>query len=100
MDRKHAEAIIEGILFTFGEALEPQRIAKALEMETKEVKEIILDMKNRWEEEGRGVQIVELDGAFQMCTSADIYDYLIRIAKQPRKQILTDVLLETLSIIA
>lgn len=100
MDRKHAEAIIEGILFTFGEALEPQRIAKALEMETKEVKEIILDMKNRWEEEGRGVRIVELDGAFQMCTSADIYDYLIRIAKQPRKQILTDVLLETLSIIA
>lgn len=100
MDRKQAEAIIEGILFTFGEALEPQRIAKALEMETKEVKEIILDMKNRWEEEGRGVQIVELDGAFQMCTSADIYDYLIRIAKQPRKQVLTDVLLETLSIIA
>lgn len=29
-----------------------------------------------------------------------MYDYLIKIAKQPRKYVLTDVLLETLSIIA
>ena len=35
-----------------------------------------------------------------MCTKPEAYDYLIRIAKQPKKQVLTDVLLETLSIIA
>ena len=29
-----------------------------------------------------------------------MYEYLIRIAKQPKKHVLTDVLLETLSIIA
>ena len=29
-----------------------------------------------------------------------MYDYLIRVARQPRKYVLTDVLLETLSIIA
>jgi len=41
-----------------------------------------------------------LDGAYQMCTKPEIYEYLIRIAKQPKRRVLTDVLLETLSIIA
>lgn len=35
-----------------------------------------------------------------MCTKAEYYEYLIKIAKQPKKRVLTDVLLETLSIIA
>ncbi len=37
---------------------------------------------------------------FQLCTKNEMYEYLIRIAKQPRKAALTDVALETLSIIA
>ena len=35
-----------------------------------------------------------------MCTKKEMYEYLIRVAKQPKKYVLTDVLLETLSIIA
>ena len=35
-----------------------------------------------------------------MCTKAEYYEYLIKIAKQPKKRVLTDVLLETLSIVA
>ena len=46
------------------------------------------------------MQLTELDGSYQMCTKPELYEYLIRMAKQPRKQVLTDVLLETLSIIA
>ncbi|MDD6194255.1 MAG: SMC-Scp complex subunit ScpB [Lachnospiraceae bacterium] len=100
MDRNKMEAAIEGILFTFGEAVDPGRIAKALEVETKEVVEVIKDMQSRLKEQERGIQITELDGSYQMCTPPELYEYLIRIAKQPRKQVLTDVLLETLSIIA
>ena len=44
--------------------------------------------------------LMKLDGAYQMCTRTEMYEYLIRIAKQPKKRVLTDVLLETLSIIA
>ena len=43
---------------------------------------------------------MKLDDSYQMCTSPDIYEYLIKIAKQPKKYVLTEVLLETLSIIA
>ena len=57
-------------------------------------------MADRYEAEARGVRIIELDNSFQMCTKPEAYEYLIRIAKQPKKYVLTDVLLETLSIIA
>lgn len=46
------------------------------------------------------MRIIGLDESYQMCTSQNTYEYLIRIAKQPKKYVLTDVLLETLSIIA
>ncbi len=100
MDKREMEAAIEGVLFTFGEAIEPSRIAKALDVETKEVVDLLHEMQAKYKEQKRGIQITELDGAFQMCTSAELYDVLIQIAKQPKKQVLTDVLLETLSIIA
>ena len=35
-----------------------------------------------------------------MCTKKETYEYLIRVATQPKKHALTDILLETLSIIA
>ena len=57
-------------------------------------------MMDKYEEEDRGVRIVELENSFQMCTKPEMYEYLIRVARQPRKYVLTDVLLETLSIIA
>ncbi len=100
MDKNKLQAAIEGILFTFGEPVESGRIAKALEIEKAEVVAAIKEMQLSWAEEGRGVRILELDGSYQMCTATDLYDVLIKIAKQPVKHVLTDVLLETLSIVA
>lgn len=100
IDHKKYKAAIEAILFTMGESVEAAKIAQVLELETKDVYEIIRAMMAEYEEAQRGIQIIELQGAFQMCTRPELYEYLIKIAKQPRRQVLTDVLLETLSIIA
>ena len=100
MELKEIENIVEGILFAMGGTVEPSKIAKALEIEEKQVVEAVESLKNSYNEQNRGITITEIDGAYQMCTSPDIYEYLIRIAKQPKKYVLTDVLLETLSIIA
>ena len=35
-----------------------------------------------------------------MCTKPEMYEYLIKVAHIPKKHVLTDVLLETLSIVA
>lgn len=97
---KELEAAVEAILFAVGESVEAERIAKAIEQDTETTKKLIRNMMDRYEAEDRGIRIIELDGAFQMCTKTELYDYLVRIAKQPRKIVLTDVVLETLSIIA
>ena len=57
-------------------------------------------MMERYEKEDRGIRIIELEDSFQLCTKKEMYEYLIRVAKQPKRYALTDVLLETLSIVA
>ena len=100
MNIKQLEAVVEAILFTMGESVEVERLAAALEHDEETVRKIIRSMMTRYDEEDRGVHIIELDGAFQMCTKPELYDYLVKIAHTPKKHVLTDVLLETLSIIA
>ncbi len=97
---KNYRAIIEAILFTMGESVELSKIADVIELDKKETKAIIEEMMEEWNSSDRGVSIIELDGAYQMCTRSEMYEYLIKIAKQPKHRVLTDVLLETLSIIA
>lgn len=94
------DAVIEAILFTMGESVEVSKIAETLEITTEEVYDIVHKMMNRYDKQDRGIRIIELENAFQLCTKTEYYDYLIRIAKQPKRHVLTDVLLETLSIIA
>ena len=94
------EGVIEAILFTMGESVELNKIAAAIEHDKETTRKIIHRTMDKYEAEDRGVRIIELEDAFQMCTKTQMYEYLIRVAKQPKKYVLTDVLLETLSIIA
>lgn len=100
MEIKKIESIIEAILFTMGESVEVSRIAKVIEHDVETTRKIIHNMMDRYEEEDRGIRIIELNDSFQMCTKKDMYEYLIKIAKQPRRYNLSDVVLETLSIVA
>jgi segregation and condensation protein B len=94
------EAAIEAILFSAGESVEVSRIAKAIGHDNQTTEKIIRNMMLKYKAEDRGIKIVELEGAFQMCTKQEYYEYLVEVALQPKKAILTDVMLETLSIIA
>lgn len=94
------EAQIEAILFTMGEAVELERIAGAIDHDEKTTRKIIHNMMDRYEAEERGIKIIELDGAYQLCTKPSMYETIIKITHIPKKHVLTDVLLETLSIIA
>lgn len=100
MERNEQKAVLEAILFTMGEAVETERLASVLETDKKETRELLLEMKEEYDGADRGVTLMELEDSFQMCTKAQMYDYLIKIAKTPRKYVLTDTLLETLSIVA
>ena len=100
MNDIQAKAAIEAILFAMGDTVEPERIAKALDLETREVKRLVSEMMDSCESQERGVRILELEGNYQMCTKQECYESLIKIASVPKKIRMTDVLMETLAIIA
>ena len=62
MERKKAEAVLEAVLFTMGESVELGRLAAVLEMEQKEVRQILEEMQKRYEEEDRGIFLLWLGG--------------------------------------
>lgn len=97
---KEYKSAIEAILFTMGDSVELGKIAAAIGLDEKETEELVESLREEYEAGERGIQILKLENSYQMCTSQKMYEYLIKIAKQPKKQVLTDVLLETLSIIA
>lgn len=100
MEKQRQKAAIEAILFTMGDSVEISHLAAALEISYEELHELLNEMKEQYEKAERGIRLLELENACQLCTKTEYYDYLIRIAKQPKKYVLTEVLLETLSIIA
>ena len=100
MEQARAEAVIEAILFAMGESVEISKLAEVIEQDVKHTKAILKDMEERYQQENRGITLTQFDNAVQLCTKADMYEYLIKIAKSPRKMTLTDTVLETLSIIA
>lgn len=100
MEIKKIEGIIEAILFTMGESVELEKIAMAIEHDEETTRKIIHQMMDKYERADRGIKIIELEDSFQLCTKKETYEYLIRVAKQPKRYVLSDVMLETLSIIA
>ena len=100
MDRKEVQGKIEGILFAMGESVAIKEIAEALGEDEKIIKEIIDEMKVYYASKERGIQIVTLEGSVQLRTKDEYYDDLIKIASAPKKNVLSDSVLETLSIIA
>ena len=100
MEIEKLQSAIEAILFTMGDSVELEKLASAIGHDEETTRKLIHNMMDKYEAADRGIRIIELDNAHQLCTKKEMYEYLIRVAKQPKRYVLTDVLLETLSIIA
>ena len=100
MNKNKTKAAIEAILFTMGNSVELDKIAMAVGLDKENVRDIIQEMIQEYNSDDRGIKIIELDNAFQLCTKKEYYENLIKVAKAPKKQVLSEALLETLSIIA
>ncbi len=100
VEREKAKAVLEAILFTLGDSVEISRLAEVIEENKKVTKELLEEMKQSYRAEDKGIELIELEDAVQLCTKNEMYEYLIKIARTPRKHVLSDTMLETLSIIA
>ena len=97
---KHLEAVVEAVLFTMGKSVELRQLAIATGQSEEETRQAVERLKARYDKEERGMEIIELEDSYQMCTRTGFYENLIQVAASPKKQVLSEVVLETLSIIA
>lgn len=93
-------SIVEGILFAIGEPVEVEKLALAMEKDIKSAKYILDDVMNEYNSRETGLKIIKIDDAYQLTTKPDIFSYIIKVVKQPKKFQLTQAVLETLAIIA
>ena len=99
-DKAALKAALEAILFSMGDSIDPETVAQALEVGEEETRLVLEEMAEEYESPERGIRIIKLEGRYQLATKKEQYPALIRLVRQPRRISLSDVVLETLSIIA
>lgn len=100
MEYKKIEAIIEAILFASGDEVSSDSLCKILQLDKKTLYKVINNMIDKYNAEKRGIQIIQIEDSFQMCTSPDYYDYIKQLREPRHKSGLSQAALETLAIIA
>ncbi|KYD31756.1 SMC-Scp complex subunit ScpB [Parageobacillus toebii NBRC 107807] len=101
MEMNEYKAIVEGLLFAAGdEGLSLQQIAAVLEIEEEQAQAIIHMLKEEYEQQKRGIQLIELAGVFQLATKKEHAPYLKKLVESPSSTSLSQAALETLAIIA
>ncbi len=93
-------AAIEAILFATGNSLKVERLSEVLCLSEEETRAALDTLKERYASDDRGICLTELEDAVQLGTKGEYYEYLIKLAKSPKRMTLSDTVIETLSIIA
>ena len=97
---REEEDLVEALLFSLGRSVSAEEIAICLNMGRDGALLAAERLRIRYEERQGGLLIKKLEDRYQMVSHPKTYDVLIRVVKSPRKPVLSDVALETLSIIA
>ncbi|BAU29065.1 segregation and condensation protein B [Aneurinibacillus soli] len=101
VDVERLKAIVEGLLFVAGdEGMEAKQIAAILDLELHEVTALMDEMKRDYQEQQRGLQIVEIAQAYQFTTRPEYAPYFEKMVQSPSHASLSQAALETLAIVA
>ena len=98
--KKEEENLVESLLFSLGRSVSVEEIATCLNMGKDGAFLAAERLRERYEERQEGLLIKKLEDRYQMVSHPKTYEGLIRVVKRPQRPVLSDVALETLSIIA
>jgi segregation and condensation protein B len=95
------KAILEGLLFVVGEdGLNIDQIKDVLQIEEEEAKQLILELKDDYSNENRGLRIDFLGNKIKLTTKPEHKEYYQKLLENPETNALSQASLETLAIIA
>lgn len=95
------EGIVEGLLYVQGDlGITISQIMEILEIDEEKAKELILSLKNYYDENNRGLRINFLGNTIKLTTREEHRDYYQKLLEEPSTNSLSQSALETLAIIA
>ena len=100
METEKIKGIIEAMLFSSGRIISKDELVLNLEISKEEIENIIEMMKEDYKKENRGIELIEIDDGYQLCTKKELYNYIYPIIDKRTRPNLSNAALETLSIIA
>jgi len=95
------KAIIEGILFVFGEeGVTLQQLSDTLMMDQESLKDVIHEMMASYQDENSGIELLAFNDTYKFISKASIHDYIQQMLQLSKSRQLSQSALETLAIIA
>ena len=90
----------EAVLFALGRAVTLNELNIALETDVKEVKKVLSELMDEYENDSRGLVIKCITDTYLLTTKAEYSNSIAKIINTPDKFKFTDAVLEILSVIA
>ena len=94
------EKILEAILFASGESVPLSVLSMAIGISIHETRHLLECMESLYFKEQRGFILIRVNDSYQLSTNPIYYDHICRLIQTPKRKLLTQTLMETLSIIA
>ncbi len=100
MELKDVQHTIEAILFAAGEPVGVERMCMTLDLDRETVDKLCRNLSDQLSYERRGVRVLQLDNAWQMCSAPEYADAVRQTFESRKPAKLSQPALEVLSIIA
>ena len=100
MDLSFAVAIVEAVLFAAGDAVSLEKICDILDSDEQSARAVITHMMDEYNYKRRGLRIIQLGEAYQMCTRTEYFDYIQKLTEPKRSLSLSPAALEALAVVA
>jgi segregation and condensation protein B len=100
MNSKTIKSAFESMMYVWGEPLKAKQAGEVLDIDEQEALELFRELKDEYDQEGRGLEIREINGAFQFVTREKNAEYIERLCTPVKSKRLSQSALEVLAIVA
>ena len=100
MNNKTIKSAFESMMYVWGEPLNAKQAGDVLGIEEAEALQLFRELKDEYDQEGRGLEIREINGAFQFATREKNAEYIERLCTPVKSKRLSQSALEVLAIVA
>lgn len=98
--KKTIKSAFESMMFVWGEPLDVKLAAEIFNISRQEAYRHFKELQSEYEQEGRGLQIREINRSFQLVTKPENTEYIEKLCTPVKRRRLTQSALEVLAIVA